>query len=118
MTTQQIADRLYELCEKHDAETAHNELYSPDATSTEQNMQGTRETFRGMAAIKEKNKKFQAMIEEMYGGYTNKPTIFGNFIFMEMGMDAKMKGMDRMNMIEMCRYEVKDGKIVSEEFYY
>jgi len=29
-----------------------------------------------------------------------------------------MKGMERMNMVEMCRYEVKDGKIISEEFYY
>ena len=58
------------------------------------------------------------MIEAMYGGYTKKPQVFGNFIFMEMGMDAKMKGMDRMNMIEMCRYEVTDGKIVGEEFYY
>ena len=37
---------------------------------------------------------------------------------MEMGMDVTMKEMGRMNMTEMCRYEVKDGKIISEEFYY
>jgi len=26
--------------------------------------------------------------------------------------------MGRMNMNEMCQYEVKDGKIVSEQFHY
>ena len=35
MTTQEIASRLYKLCEQHDSVTAHKELYSTDATSTE-----------------------------------------------------------------------------------
>jgi hypothetical protein len=118
MTTQEIATRLYDLCEKHDSETAHKELYSSDATSTERNMQGSLETVKGMDAIGEKNKKFQSMLEEMHGGYTNKPTVYGPFIFMEMGMDATMKGMGRMNMVEMCQYETKDGKIIAERFFY
>jgi hypothetical protein len=37
---------------------------------------------------------------------------------MEMGMDVTMKGAGRMNMAEMCKYEVKDGKIISEAFFY
>jgi hypothetical protein len=81
-------------------------------------MQGGRETAKGMSAIKAKSDQFQSMVEQMYGGYTREPKVFGNYIFMEMGMDVKMKDMDRMNMVEMCRYEVKNGKIVAEEFYY
>jgi hypothetical protein len=118
MTNQEIATRLYELCQQAQYETAHNELYAPDATSTESNMQGGRETATGMEAIKAKGEQFQSMVEEMFGGYTNEPKVFGKYIFMEMGMDVKMKGMDRMNMVEMCRYEIKDGKIIAEEFYY
>ena len=118
MTTQEIAGRLYELCQQGQYETAQNELYAASATSTESNMQGGRETATGIEAIKEKGQKFQSMVEEMHSGYTNEPKIFGNYIFMEMGMDVTMKGMGRMNMVEMCRYEVKDGKIISEEFYY
>lgn len=118
MTTQEIASRLYELCERHDSETAHKELYSENATSTEKNMHGQIETVTGMPAIKEKNKVFQSMVEEMHGGYINEPKVFGNNIFMEMGMDATMKGMGRMNMTEMCHYETKDDKIISERFYY
>jgi hypothetical protein len=37
---------------------------------------------------------------------------------MEGGLDCTMKGMGKINMKEMSRYEVKDGKIIAEEFYY
>lgn len=81
-------------------------------------MEGLLETKTGLEAIREKSKMFQSMVEEMHGGYTNEPKVFGDNIFMEMGMDATMKGMGRMDMKEMCAYEVKDGKIISERFYY
>ena len=118
MTNQEIASRLYELCQQGQFETAQKELYANNATSTESNMQGGRETATGIEAIKAKGDKFQSMVEEMHSGYTNEPKVMGNYIFMEMGMDVTMKGMGRMNMVEMCSYEVKDGKIISEEFYY
>jgi ketosteroid isomerase-like protein len=35
-----------------------------------------------------------------------------------MGMDVTMKGFGRMNMDEVCVFEVKDGKIVSEQFFF
>ena len=81
-------------------------------------MQGQIETKPGIEAIKGKRINFQNMLEEMHDSYTNPPAVFGNHIFMEMGLDATMKGMGRMNMKEMCCYEVKDGKIISEQFYY
>ena len=118
MTTQEIADRLHKLCQQGQFETAQNELFADSATSTENNMQGQSETVTGIAAIKEKGEKFQSMVEEMHSSYTNSPKTYGNNIFMEMGMDVTMKGMGRMNMNEMCSYEVKDDKIISERFYY
>jgi limonene-1,2-epoxide hydrolase len=118
MTTQEIADRLYELCKVGQFETAQNELYSSEATSTEFDMAGTLQTITGLESIKEKGKNFQNMIEEHHGGFTNEPKVFGNTIFMEMGMDVTMKGQERMNMAEMCQYEVADGKIKSERFYF
>jgi len=118
MTTQEIASRLFEFCQQGQFETAQNELYADSATSTESNMQGQLETATGLDAIKEKGKKFQSMVEEMHSAYTNEPKVFGKYIFMEMGMDVTMKGMGRMDMKEMCGYEVKDDKIISERFYY
>ncbi len=118
MTTHEIASRLQALCQQGQYATAHKELYADNVTSTEGDMQGGRNTVTGMEAVKEKETRFQSMVEEMFSGYTGEPKVFGNYIFMEMGMDVKMKGMDRMNMTEMCMYEVKDEKIISEEFFY
>ena len=118
MTIQHIADRLHTLCQQADYETVKNELYAHDATSTESNRHGERETARGKEALAAKSQQFQSMVEEMFSSYVQEPKVFGPYIFMEMGMDVKMKGMERMTMTEMCRYEVKDGKIISEEFYY
>jgi hypothetical protein len=118
MTTQEVADRLYELCKVGQFDTAQNELYSTEATSSELDMTGNLEIVTGMEAIKEKGINFQNTVEEHHGGYINEPKVFGNTIFMEMGMDVTMKGQGRMNMAEMCQYEVADGKIKSERFYF
>ena len=103
---------------KNDSATAHDELYANDVISTEKNMAGGIETIKGLNDIREKSKKFQSMIEEMHSGYANEPKVFGDNIFMEMGMDVNMKEMGRMNMSEMCHYETKDGKIITERFFY
>ena len=46
------------------------------------------------------------------------PLVGGNHISLAMGMDVSMKGMGRMKMDEVVVYEVKDGKIVKEQFFY
>jgi hypothetical protein len=99
MTTQDIANRLYELCQQGDFKTAQKELYADNATSTESTMHGTRETVNGKDAIAAKSEQFNSMVEQMFGGYTKEPKVVGKYIFMEMGMDVKMKNMDRMNMV-------------------
>jgi hypothetical protein len=117
-TTQEIADRLYELCSRNLFEQAQRELFANDAESIEQHETEGFQTVKGLDAIIAKGDQFQAAVEEMHGGYVNVPLVFGNNIFMEMGMDVTMKGAPRMDMAEMCHYLVKDGKIVSETFYY
>ena len=118
MTTLEIANRLYELCQQGQYEKAQDELYAPTATSTEPDMTGTLQTAVGLDAIKEKSREFGSKIVEMHGGYTNEPKVFGKHIFMELGLDVTMKDMGRMDMKEMCHYVVADGKIISEQFYY
>ncbi|WP_375446935.1 SnoaL-like domain-containing protein [uncultured Fibrella sp.] len=118
MTIQEIASRLHTLCSQGKFEDAQNELYAADATSAEPDRTHTIQTVHGLEAIIEKGRHFQSMIEAVHGGSTGDPKVFGNTIFMELRMDVTMKGMGRMDMNEMCKYEVKDGKIISEEFFF
>ena len=118
MTTQEIARRLTELCRKSDFETAQRELFADDAISIEPyaTPEFEKET-RGLQAIIEKGHKFNSMVEEMHGGDVSEPVVADNSFALVMMMDLTMKGKERMKMSELCVYQVKDGKIVSEEFF-
>jgi hypothetical protein len=117
MTTQQVADRFYELSQQNAYDKILDELYSKDAKSIEPN----EEMFTnadGIEAIKQKSKQFGDMIAEMHGGYCSAPLVAGNFFTCTMGMDVTMKGQPRMNIDEVAVYEVKDGKIIKEQFFF
>jgi len=118
MTTQQIANRLAELCRLGQFEAAQKELYADDAISIEpyETPEFAKET-KGLDAIIEKGHKFESMVEEMHGGSVSEPLVAGNTFAFVMSMDMTMKGQGRMNMSELCVYQVKDGKVVSEEFF-
>jgi hypothetical protein len=118
MTTQEVADRLYELFEEGKWAEAQEELFSQDAKSIEPPNAPGLVSVEGLDNIKKKGEMFSNMVEEMHGGYTSKPIVAGNFIAFAMGMDATMKGAGRMKMDEIAVYEVKDGKIVKEQFIF
>lgn len=119
MTTQEIATRLAELCVKEDYTTAHKELYAEDAISIEpEAMGGFEKETKGLPAIIQKGQMFVDMVEASYGSTVSTPLVAGNAIAFTLSMDMKMKGKDRSKMEEICVYVVKDGKIISEQFFW
>ncbi len=118
MTTQQIADRFFELAQKGQWDAIQDEMYSENAVSIEPAHAQGLHSAEGLAAIKEKGKAFGDSIEEFHGGYTNVPIVSANHFACTMGMDVTYKGMGRMQMDEVAVYEVQDGKIVKEQFFY
>jgi hypothetical protein len=117
MTVQEIANRLVELCRQDQYETAQTELYAEDAESVEPAYSPT-PYVKGLDAIREKGRYFQSTIEEVYGGYVGEPIFAGNHFAVAMGMDVSVKGMGRVTMDEIAVYQVKDGKIVKEQFMF
>ena len=118
MTTQQIALRLAELCRKGEFETAQKELFANDVVSIEPYATpGFEKETKGLPAIFEKGRQFVAMVEKTHNITVSEPLVAGNAIAFVLDMDITMKGQDRSNMNELCVYQVKDGKIVSEEFF-
>jgi ketosteroid isomerase-like protein len=118
MTTQEIANRFYELTQQGKFEQIHDELFSKKAVSIEpEHAQGLK-TVSGMDQIKQKGKDWNQMVQEMHGGTSSEPQVAGNHFTVAMTMDVTMKGQPRMKMDEICLYEVKDGKIVKEQFFY
>lgn len=118
MTTQEIANRLSQLFKEYKWTEAQEELFSADAKSIEPPYAQGLQTVQGIAAIKKKGEDFNSMVEEMHGGHVGEPIVAGNHIAVAMGMDVTMKGVGRTKMEEIVVYEVKDGKIVKEQFFY
>jgi ketosteroid isomerase-like protein len=120
MNTEAIAKRLVELCREGKYEDAQRELYAEDAVSIEPDglPPGALGSVRGLAAIYEKGRQFNASIEAVHGGSVSEPVVAGNWFSVAMAMDVTMKGRGRMNMSEICVYRVRDGKIAHEQFFY
>src|SRR5260221_12750240 len=118
MTIQEIADRLVGYCRMGNYSAAHEELYSDDAESIEPAHMPGLQTVKGRDAIAEKGKQFQSMVEEIHGGSVSDPVIAGNHFAVAAVIDATMKGAGRSTMTEIAVYEVKDGKVVKEQFIY
>ena len=118
MTTQEVANRMNELFKQFKWNEVQEELFSQDAVSIEPPGSQGLQTAVGLAAIKKKGEDFNNMVEEFHGGWVGDPVVGGNHIAFAMGIDATYKGMGRQNMEEIAVYEVKDGKIVKEQFFY
>lgn len=118
MTTNEIASRLVELCRKGEFETAQRELFADDVVSIEPYVtpEFEKET-KGLPAIIEKGHKFEQMTQEMHNMTVSDPIVAGNSFACTIRMDITMKKADRMDVAELCVYKVKDGKVISEEFF-
>ncbi len=117
MTTQEIANRLVELCRKGDYETVYKELYSPDCVSLEPKG-AMMEVCNGLEEMAAKGKAWNEMMEEYHGSSVSEPMVADNHFCIQMTMDATFKDVGREKMNEICVYQVKDGKIVKEQFFY
>lgn len=118
MTTQEVANRFNELAREGRFDLIQDELFSAGAVSIEPAGKGFTDA-EGLAAIKKKGADFNAMIEEMHGGWCGEPVVGGDFFSVAMGMDCTMKGSpERMKMDEIAVYEVQNGKIVKEQFFF
>ena len=118
MTTQDVANRMNELFKENKWAQVQEELFSDDCESIEPAHAPGLKSVKGKAAIKQKGEDFNAMVEEMHSGWVSDVLVGGNYLTCTMGLDATMKGMGRMTMNEVCVYEVKDGKIVKEQFFF
>lgn len=117
MSVQEIANKLADYCRKAEWEKAQTELYSDDIVSIEpyETPEFEKET-RGMQAVIEKGKKFAGMTEAMHSIAVSEPVVAGNAFAFRLEMDMTMRG-ERMKSSELCVYETKDGKVVSEQFF-
>lgn len=118
MTTEEIAKKLVAHCEAHTEKQGLDELYHADAESVEaMTPAGMDPVTRGLDGIRGKHDWWNGAME-VHGGSIDGPYVNGERFSVIFEIDATDKSSgQRMQMKEVALYEVKDGKIVREEFH-
>ncbi|WP_074406557.1 MULTISPECIES: nuclear transport factor 2 family protein [Aquimarina] len=117
MNTQEVAKRLVELCRQGENMQALKELYAQNIVSKE--MPGMpNEVTSGIDAVIKKSEDWHASVEEYHGGEISEPVVAENHFSCAMKMDCTFKEQGRMQIEEVCVYQVNDGKITEERFFY
>lgn len=118
MTTTEIAIRLVNMCRNGKIEEAKEELFSEDIISIEPVEGLLPKEAKGPDAIRKKAELFVSMVENFYGNTISDPLIAGDYFSVAWDTDIQMKGEPRKTSSELCVYKTRNGKIISEQFFY
>lgn len=116
MNTHEIAQKLVTYCRNHEEQKAYSELYSRDITSIESAKDfGVSE---GIDAVLKKAEWWYGTFE-VHSSQVSDPLVADSFFAVTYSMDTTERATGkREQMTELAVYEVRDGKIVKEQFFY
>jgi hypothetical protein len=122
VTTQEIADRYHELATQGKWFEIQDELFGEDVESVEPPDAPARYRYlknaEGKANVRKKAEEWVSRVEKVHDQYFSAPVVAGNRFAMAWGIDADVAGIGRVRIDEIMMYEVKDGGIVLEQFFY
>ena len=118
LTTKEIAARFDELAQKEMWFEIQDELFAANVKSIDPSDSPYMGYAEGKGPVRKKGEDFVKKIQQVHGTYTTHPVIGGNHFSVGRGMDITVEGFGRVQIDEIMLYEVKDGQIVLEQFFY
>jgi len=117
MSTEEIANNLVNWCNSGQEDKCYQELYSPNVVSVESGS-GEHQTANGLEEVTKKVEWWYDNFE-VHSSKASHPTVADNWFSVRHEMDITHKASGhRSQMAEIGVYQVKDGKIVKEQFFY
>jgi hypothetical protein len=122
MTTQDVANRYYELANQGKWFEIQDELFADDVKSIEPADAPSRYRYlhsaEGKANVRKKAEEWVSRVETLHNLYFTEPVVAGNHFSLAWGVDADVSELGRKTIDEIIVYEVNDGQIVLEQFFY
>ena len=118
LTTQEVATRFNELARQEKWFEIQDEFFADSVRSIEPSTAKHLPNVEGKAAVRKKGEDWVKRIEAFHGGYTTSPVVGGNYFSVGRRADITVQGLGRIQIDQIMLYEVKDGQIVSEQFFY
>jgi hypothetical protein len=113
MKTEDIANRLIELCTAGGFTKAQKELYDNEIVNIETD--GSRR--EGLETMLAKEQSFLDSLVKIDKIEFSKPLIAGSYFSVKLAMDIEFKSIGPKSIQEICVYKVVNGKIVFEQFF-
>lgn len=118
LTTQEVAARFDELARQEKWFDIQDELFADNVKSIDPAHSPYFGYAEGRAAVRKKGEDFVKRITEVHHLYTTPSVVGGNHFSVGRGTDLTVEGFGRVKIDQIMLYEVKDGKIVMEQFFY
>ena len=118
MTTQEVANRFHELAQQEKWFAIQDEFFSDDVKSIDPEGSPYFGNAEGKAAVRKKGEDFVSRIEAVHSARTTAPIVTGNHIVVGREKDITVRPHGRITINEVMLYEVRNGKIVLEQFFY
>jgi hypothetical protein len=121
MTTQETAAVYHELASLRKFIEIQDSLYHEDVICQEPEKaasMGMQVLTNGLEAVKGKGVARRATIETVHSYTCSEPIVAGEFFSVVLKQEVTFKGKPRVALEEIGVFQVKDGKIVKEQFFY
>ena len=118
MTTLEIAARFNELAREEKWFEIQDEFFADNVRSIDPPGSPYFGYAEGKDAVRKKGQDFVSRITAFHGASTSEPVVAGNHFAVGREMDITVAGHGRIQVNEIMVYEVKEGRIVSEQFIY
>ena len=118
MTIQEIAVRFSELARQEKWFEIQDELFADNVRSVDPPGSPYMGYAEGKVSVRKKGEDFVSKITALHGASTTEPVVAGNHFAVGREVDITVEGHGRIQMKEIMVYEVRDGKIVLEQFIY
>jgi ketosteroid isomerase-like protein len=118
LTIQQIADRFHELAQQEKWFEIQEEFFADNVRSIEPEGSPYMGYAEGKEAVRKKGEEFVSRITDFHGATTSAPFVSSNHFAVVRKMDITVQPHGRIQMNEIMMYEVRNGKIISEQFFY
>ena len=117
-TTQDVASRFSELAQEEKWFDIQDELFAENVKSIEPPHSPWFKNAEGKAAVRQKGEAWVKRIEAAHRRHTTGPIVGENHFAVVREVDITVQGLGRIQINQIMLYEVKDGQIVSEQFFY
>ena len=118
MNTQEVANKWQEMCLNGKNLECIEELYAENIVSKEMPGVPFGEVVSGKKEVFEKSKQWLEDVVEFHSNEISNPVVAGKHFSSKMSFDVTFKSRGRQQMEEVCVFEVQDGKITNEQFFY